>query len=361
MKKIQISIIVIACLLIVYIFQASFSNLFATKTNTKTDVCSGATIPLDFIATNLEICQGDSTIFLTQNFGTEYLWNFGEGAIPKSANTFGPHIVFYETSGLKNISLTLDGYTVEKQEYIIVQYPPETSFEYSTAGQMVTFNNSTPEATSFEWDFGDGQNSTEINPSHFYSSTGFYNVCLTAELNNCDSTFYQTIAVGVPPPASNFSYTINNLTVNFSNNSTGAASYFWTFGDGTSSTDENPIHSYTTIGNYNVELTITNGTLSDTYTETIVIQNNSTVSNKIAGFEIFPNPAQNSINISLPVNLNNLVLKIYDSTGNLLNTEKIIPTEKTKCIDLQDFANGIYIIELLGNNFIATEHFVVSK
>jgi len=361
MKKIHISIIVIACLLIVYIFQASFTDLYATKTNTKTDVCSGATIPLDFIATNLEICCGDSTIFLTQNFGTEYLWNFGEGAIPKSANTFGPHIVFYETSGEKTISLTLDGYLVEKQDYVVVHAPPLPAFEYTIAGQMVNFSNTTPQALSFEWDFGDGQNSTEINPSHFYVATGFYNVCLTAELNNCDSTFYQTIAVGVPPPAANFSYTINNLTVNFSNNSTGAASYFWTFGDGSSSTDENPIHSYIAIGNYNVELTITNGTFSDTYTETIVIQNNSMVSNKIAGFELFPNPAQNSLNISLPVNHNNLVLKIYDSKGNLLNTQKFLPKEKTKCIDLQYFANGIYIIELLGNNFVATEYFVVSK
>ena len=133
--------------------------------------------------------------------------------------------------------------------------------------------------TSWHWDFGDGTTSDEQNPSHTYSSTGFYTVKLTA--TNSDGTVYYHIMPNYikvySPPVAGFTASVTSgitpLSVTFNDQSTGEpTSWHWDFGDGTTSDEQNPTHTYTTTGSstvkYTVYLTATNPVGSNTTSST---------------------------------------------------------------------------------------------
>ena len=133
--------------------------------------------------------------------------------------------------------------------------------------------------TAWSWNFGDGATSTQQYPHHIYANYGNYNVCLTISTSlGCTATFCDSIyadSTNIFPCQASFQYTNNNGSVSFygySNNP--GASYFWTFGDSATSTLQDPVHTYNSIGTYYVCLTISdmNG-CSDTYCQTIALGN----------------------------------------------------------------------------------------
>jgi len=134
-------------------------------------------------------------------------------------------------------------------------------------------DNSTGNPTAWEWDFGDGGSSTEQNPSHEYTAAGTYTVSLTVTsaqgTENLTKTDY--IEVTEAPPTAEFSADPLSgpkpLEVDFTDESTGTVnSYFWTFGDGGTSMDQNPTHTYTAVGKWSVKLTVNGPGGSDTRT-----------------------------------------------------------------------------------------------
>jgi PKD repeat protein len=113
----------------------------------------------------------------------------------------------------------------------------------------------------YDWNFGDGTIASGINPEHQYLQPGNYTVQLTAtNSDNCTNTVSvkdMVFAAPLPIPSFGMDHSTvnnNNPTVNFANTSTGAVSYLWDFGDGTTSAGENPTHHYTAIGRYRVWL-----------------------------------------------------------------------------------------------------------
>ena len=146
-----------------------------------------------------------------------------------------------------------------------------------TAPLAVNFTDqSTGSPTSWLWDFGDGTTSTAQNPSHTYAAVGSYNVSLTATNAGGSGTTTKTgyITVQAPGvPVTDFTGTPTNggapLTVAFTDQSTGSpTSWAWDFGDGGTSTVQNPSHTYTAPGTYTVSLTATNAGGSNTMTKT---------------------------------------------------------------------------------------------
>jgi PKD repeat protein len=126
--------------------------------------------------------------------------------------------------------------------------------------------------TSFTWDFGDGNitTTTNANITHTYIQNGTYTVSLTVNGTqaglNITSTETKTDYITVydsNPTADFYAIPTNGtapLTVNFYDNSThydNITQWFWSFGDGTNSTQQNPTHNYTEPGTYNVTLTVT--------------------------------------------------------------------------------------------------------
>ncbi len=137
---------------------------------------------------------------------------------------------------------------------------------------------STNTPTSWSWTFGDGGTSTLKNPSYTYTTAGTYTVALTATnaygSNTLTKTGYITVsAPNTNPPVAAFTGTPLSgnapLTVAFTDQSTNTpTSWSWTFGDGGTSTAQNPSYIYTTAGTYTVALTATNAYGSNTLTKT---------------------------------------------------------------------------------------------
>jgi len=210
---------------------------------------------------------------------TSYSWDFGDGGT--STATSPSHT--YTAAGTYTVVLTAtnscgsDTYT--RTNYITVTCTaPTASFTGTpTSGETpltVAFTDASTGATSWSWNFGDGNTSTAENPSHIYTDAGTYTVSLTVT-NSCGSdsytaTDYITVTCTAPTASFYASPTFGDtpLTVDFYDGSTNATAWSWDFGDGGTSADQNPSHTYTTVGTYTVSLTVTNSCGSDTYTET---------------------------------------------------------------------------------------------
>ncbi|MFA5414772.1 MAG: PKD domain-containing protein, partial [Methanoregula sp.] len=168
--------------------------------------------------------------------------------------------------------------------YLITPMPLPLAANFSASPLMgvkplpVQFTDaSTGGVTSWNWTFGDGNTSVAQNPLYVYPDAGNYTVSLTVSNGTGFSTLTRTnyITVVTPglPVRANFNGTpltgVSPLPVQFTDASTGGIiSWNWTFGDGNTSTVQNPLFTYISAGNYTVSLTVGNGTGSDTLTRT---------------------------------------------------------------------------------------------
>jgi PKD repeat protein len=188
--------------------------------------------------------------------------------------------------------------TLTRTGYITVSTPavaPVASFTGTptsgSAPRTVAFTDaSTNSPTSWAWTFGDGYTSTLKSPSHAYSTAGTYTVSLTATnaggSNTLTRTGYITVSTATVAPVASFTGTPTTgkfpLTVSFTDASTNSpTSWYWTFGDGSTSTLKSPSHTYSAKGTYTVSLKATNAGGSNTLTRTgYIIVQASKVTNK---------------------------------------------------------------------------------
>ncbi|WP_440945625.1 PKD domain-containing protein [Methanosarcina sp. T3] len=206
---------------------------------------------------------------------TSWKWAFGDGNTSTDKNP----VHTFNKSGLYSVRLTASNEkgsnTLIKTGYIAVSgvsAVPVSKFSASlTSGKApltVSFTDqSTGSPTAWKWFFGDGNNSTDKNPVHKYNESGLYSVRLTVSNANGSNTLTKAGYIAVPgvlnTPVTSFSASRTSgkapLTVSFTDQSTGSpASWKWFFGDGSDSTEKNPVHTYNKSGNYTVALTTTN-------------------------------------------------------------------------------------------------------
>ncbi len=195
-----------------------------------------------------------------------YSWRFGDGS-PLSNQPNPSHI--YNATGLYNVTLiasSSDGCTdsiVNQVEIPNVNISSSIGApDTACVNQSVTFTNiSTPGADSSGWKFGDGTENTGSSVSKIYTAPGVYTVKLTNLFSSClDSVIKRIVILDVPRVDFTSPDTAScraPLTVRFTDQSSGAISWLWDFGDGTSSSQRNPSKDYTTLGRFNVSLTIT--------------------------------------------------------------------------------------------------------
>jgi hypothetical protein len=155
-------------------------------------------------------------------------------------------------------------------------------------------------------------------------------------------------------PSANFSESISGNTATFTNSSSSVNStlnYSWDFGDGNTSSIQNPSHTYATNGTYTVTLIASNCIFSDTITNTIQIGTNSMEENTNTNFEFYPNPSTHQITINIEKQLLGSVYTIYDYTGKSILSGKILSEQSV--IDLVDLSKGIYLLSI-GENLERT-------
>ena len=157
---------------------------------------------------------------------------------------------------------------------------PIASFSASAFSAMVndliTFTNTSQNATSYNWSFGDGTLSSEQNPTHAYSTAGNFSVQLTATGEGGVSSISNIISIDYPEPVAGFTLDKSTAkigeTVSFTNTSQNAHTFLWNFGDGNVSVAVHPTHSYATAGSFAIMLSATGDGGTDIATRVITIE-----------------------------------------------------------------------------------------
>jgi len=137
-----------------------------------------------FTVSSDSVCRTDTVMIAlaVPELTSDYKWTFGTSAVPTSATGAGPHAVRYNTPGLKTVRLIAQnnfGKDTTTQTLRVLSLPV-VNFSSVPDGLTVTFTNTSVNAVSYVWDFGDGETSPEANPVHTYAGTGTYNVKLSA-------------------------------------------------------------------------------------------------------------------------------------------------------------------------------------
>ncbi|MCC6281947.1 MAG: PKD domain-containing protein, partial [Saprospiraceae bacterium] len=145
------------------------------------------------------ICRNDTIYYQAVPSGSgsiNYVWNFGTGASPIAANGPGPHAVRYLLAGSKIPRLIAGNPFVADTAtaQVYVRPFPISGFTVASNELTVNFTNTSQNASSYFWTFGDGNTSTETNPEHIYGSPGNYVVKLSAT-NACTTVDKTSIVI----------------------------------------------------------------------------------------------------------------------------------------------------------------------
>ncbi len=206
-------------------------------------------------------CQGTSIDFSNFSYGAvSYRWSFGDATTSTATNP--PKL--YATAGTFSVKLVAtsgSGCSDSITKSVTVNPKPAAKFTVpqACAGANLNFNNTTTGAVSYSWDLGDGTASTYYNPTKSYPTAGLYGITLTVTSNKgCTDVTSSNVTIN-PNPVAGFSVpnSCKGVTSSFSNSSTGAASYFWAFGDGITSFSPSPANLYKATGTFSVSLTAT--------------------------------------------------------------------------------------------------------
>ncbi|WFO16751.1 PKD domain-containing protein [Cellulophaga baltica 4] len=246
-----------------------------------------------------------------------YTWDFGDGTTATTANpshtftTAGTYDVKLTVTdngtpslSSSEVTLTITVTAPANQAPTAVASSDATSGEASLAVQFTGDTSSDPDISdilTYAWDFGDGSTATTANPSHTFTTAGTYDVTLTVTDDGTPalSSSEVTITITVTAPANQAPTAvatsvqrtgISQYIFDFAGDSSSdpdsnPITYLWDFGDGGSSTEINPNHTYTTTGVYNVSLTVSDGSLTNTSSFTVnardfvIFSNGSNVSN----------------------------------------------------------------------------------
>jgi gliding motility-associated-like protein len=193
-------------------------------------------------------------------------WNFGD--LTTSSQT--DPIKVYSAAGTYTIKLVNQYNTCRDSTTKSIIIRPKPTGAFSTidtiscrAPHTVNFQNTSSGGISYNWNFGDGNISNAINPVHTYTATGNYTVTLVVtNASGCNDTIVRTNYIRIQKPVLDPVISpyegCRLLTVNFFANSTSLdsiASWFWDFGEGTTSTLRNPTNTFDS-GSYNIKLRI---------------------------------------------------------------------------------------------------------
>jgi len=224
-------------------------------------------------------------------------------------------------------------------------------------GNSTTLNGNEPEpGNTGNWTIISGS-ATIVNPALYNTAVTdatYGEVTFRWTIDNGGSQCYDDVTTTfIENPTADFNFEVNGLEVTFANSSENATSYFWDFDDGNNSTDENPIHTYASAGNYTVVLTAFNAICEDEFSEEISITVGIfDISN--GRIKIYPNPTSGVINLS-DENLIIQNIEITDIAGKTIFDSKDLIRGSNFEIDLRSQPSGIYTLKIQTGNGVFTE------
>ncbi len=267
---------------LLFVFLFAFIDTKAVTANFTSDYISGCA-PLVVHFTN------------TSTGASSYSWDLGNGTNSTLTNVSGSYL----TPGTYTVILTAySGSTSSTHTITITVFAsPIISFVASATsvcpGSPVTFSSTSspgvPGPVTYAWNFGDGFSSTAASPVHVYATPGYYNVTLAITnsqgcvTTNTVSSYIHVFNHSSPSfsSATYFCHAPGHAVFTNTTTGTGAFNCTWYFGDGTTSTLNNPTHDYTSTGSYTVKLVVVDG---NGCTDSVVQVNYIYVGNMAASF-----------------------------------------------------------------------------
>ena len=280
----------------VYVANSNNNNIFVIDTATNTVT---ATVDVGITPQGVAVTPDGTKVYVANsNSNNVTVIDTATNNITATVNVGSFHIAFGKFIGTPSVT-----------DMVIEPVLPVASFSSNVskgyAPLAVQFTDLSQNTTGWNWDFGDGANSTQQNPMHTYPKAGNYTVALT--VNNINGTgtksSYITVSNGLNSLVAAFSAspTAGNapLNVSFTDSSTGSpVSWKWYFSDGTSSTDQNPVHIFSKPGLYSVTLTASNATGSSSVTKSSYIIVSNGLNAPFAAFSAAPTSGSAPLNVS---------------------------------------------------------------
>jgi gliding motility-associated-like protein len=328
-----------------------------------------------------DVCEGFATQY-TDNSSIasgniiSYLWDFGDNSTTAiTQNT--SHT--YTVAGTYNTTLLIESNYNCSDTLIqqVVVHPNPTAI-YTTGnacfGSPVQFNSqSTGNITGYHYNFGDGQTSALPSPVYYYSSAGNYNTSLIVTTNAGCADTATTQAVTIhPKPQADFTVAAvcSGVTSAFTDNSAltsgSIISYNWAFGDGNTSTQQNPANQYSTDGTYPVTLiVVTDSLCSDTITQPAIVHplpqpdfsTPAVCLNQLMAFSNTSTINSGSINQWWwdlgDGNTGTVQSPVYTYTAQGTYTVKLIATSDNNCVD--SIQNTVTVFDKPVADFTVTE------
>jgi hypothetical protein len=224
-------------------------------------------------------------------------------------------------------------------------------------GDIVTITASTSD--SYLWSTGATTQSIDV------TATATNVNVVTTNANACNGVGASapiTVTFNTTPTAAG-TMTLAGNVATFTNTSTGATSYSWDFGDFTNSSATAPAHAYAVNGTYTVILTAINGNCTDT---TVFIVDVTVGLNELASssnLTIFPNPANETVNVSFEQNTNDLIqIELIDATGRVIAQNQSIEIGTNNVsFDVTNLSSGFYTVRLTNANGTENQKLMIQK
>ena len=220
------------------------------------------------------------TIISTDSIAS-YWWDFGDGNTSLLANpinnytipgTYTVKLYYTTTGGCSDSVIAVNAIKVGEKPLVNFSATPRFACAYQTIRFKDLSNG--PPADQWFWQFGDGGTSIAKDPTHIYQDTGWFAVTLVAWNNGCKDSLRIPNFIYIKPPIAKFidsSGCDSKFTRWFIDQSIGATSWFWSFGDSSTSDQQNPSHTFASPGSYLVSLTVKNDTCEHTTNRQIII------------------------------------------------------------------------------------------
>ncbi len=348
-------------------------NSSGANTLTETDyVQVSEALPTAAFSTEI---NGEIVSFINESEGaTSYFWNLGDGNMSTLKHPTNDYNIdgFYDIQLITNNGCGSDTFvqTIIINPDNVLPFPDFSADLQSGCGPLTVqfMDESSENTTGWWWQFQGGTpaNSNEQNPEVVFENTGSYFVKLIASTNVGDRTKFKEhfIQVTDAPPQALYTVGDSELTIFLFNNSINASSYLWLFGDGNSSTEEGPTHTYANAGIYEVSLIAINNCGSDTLNYTVNnLPTNTSVTEDIYHWEVFPNPNNGKFTVLLRTTptIETTYLKIYDLLGQLVYVTPVNLSvgQLTEEINRPDFPKGTYHIVIENEKTRAVKRVVV--
>ncbi|MGB0431433.1 MAG: PKD domain-containing protein, partial [Bacteroidia bacterium] len=322
-------------------------------------------------------CLGDSSIFMnlsTQNTGTYYLWNFGDNsAIDSAYNT--SHL--YANTGTYQVKVTGFASTgcsdTLSKKITVAEGPKNLDFTYNNAcaRSKVQFTNQTKNSNlTFRWAFFDGSFSTQRDPQKYYAKAGEYPIGFEAREGDCADSTYKLITI-YPYADSSFTFIgLGNREISFEPIDSNINSFEWKFGDGNSSTDYNPSHTYSSDGTYKVVLEVTTPNGCKTVSEREVVIKGNSISwnsqNEI-DFSVYPNPFKEHLIGEFEIlNDGHVQIQIFNEVGQLVKTpvdENLLKGKYQYSLleTSSELKTGVYFVKMISNDSVAIKTVILQR